>query len=416
MNGILLSLIMAIVMVSASLIYVVVKNSIENKEIPETQMPNTTTIPSINITILPTDIDMDTKETDSTDLASSEKTSSQTDEIDSTTSEESKNLETNTPEAEEAITDSLETKTNVKTSIEAESDKENQTSIVTDEITSEPLIVYYSACDSSYISFVDALKSIGEDSSYANRKKIAEINGISDYSGTSAQNLELLDKLKKGELIKSISQTDAKTQSQIEAQIENKETQEVKDEDSIIPFQTLYSQIEINDMIKKLEESSLENEKKKSTLIIMAPVLLNYGFELSFVAGVLGNIYSEGEIGKFENSNYVSNPTLIPNYLKYMNDNYSYLQKYSNKYIYDLSLSEIKALLEELEKNGWKGKFGLGCVQWTGDRTLNLVNYYLKETGNKDEITFEQACSSESKLIIWELSNSYKGVYDNWKQ
>jgi hypothetical protein len=56
--------------------------------------------------------------------------------------------------------------------------------------------IYYPACASTYFSLVDALKSIGEDSSFAKRKLIAQINGILNYSGTAQENTELLDKLK----------------------------------------------------------------------------------------------------------------------------------------------------------------------------------------------------------------------------
>lgn len=51
-------------------------------------------------------------------------------------------------------------------------------------------------------SLVDALKAIGENSSFGNRKKIAEANGISAYLGTPVQNTKLLVKLKAGTLIK----------------------------------------------------------------------------------------------------------------------------------------------------------------------------------------------------------------------
>lgn len=51
-------------------------------------------------------------------------------------------------------------------------------------------------------SIVDALNEIGVDSSYANRKQLAQKNGIANYTGTAAQNTELLNKLKKGILIK----------------------------------------------------------------------------------------------------------------------------------------------------------------------------------------------------------------------
>lgn len=51
-------------------------------------------------------------------------------------------------------------------------------------------------------SIVAALKLIGADSSFSNRRKIAKANGINLYLGTSAQNKKLLDLLKKGELVK----------------------------------------------------------------------------------------------------------------------------------------------------------------------------------------------------------------------
>ena len=51
-------------------------------------------------------------------------------------------------------------------------------------------------------SIVDALKQIGVDSSFSNRKKIASRNNISNYTGTATQNTKLLNLLKKGRLIK----------------------------------------------------------------------------------------------------------------------------------------------------------------------------------------------------------------------
>ena len=52
-------------------------------------------------------------------------------------------------------------------------------------------------------SLVDALKSIGVDSSYTYRKKLASANGVSLYVGTAAQNSKLLELLKRGKLIKA---------------------------------------------------------------------------------------------------------------------------------------------------------------------------------------------------------------------
>ena len=52
-------------------------------------------------------------------------------------------------------------------------------------------------------SIVDALASIGVDSSYTFRKKIASANGITGYTGTPAQNTKLLNLLKSGKLNKA---------------------------------------------------------------------------------------------------------------------------------------------------------------------------------------------------------------------
>lgn len=63
-----------------------------------------------------------------------------------------------------------------------------------------PVVNCYPACNSKYSSIVDALKSIGVDSTYKNRKKIATANGISNYTGKANENIALLNMLKKGSL------------------------------------------------------------------------------------------------------------------------------------------------------------------------------------------------------------------------
>ena len=50
-------------------------------------------------------------------------------------------------------------------------------------------------------SLVDALKRVGIDSSFNNRKKLASLNGISNYKGYAWQNTKLLNLLKQGNLI-----------------------------------------------------------------------------------------------------------------------------------------------------------------------------------------------------------------------
>ena len=358
---------------------------------------------------------------------------------------------------------------------------------------------------------MDALKSIGEDSSFSNRKLIAEINGISNYSGTAEENIELLNKLKNGKLIKSISstiitvptldtsnpatpsttipltdesitipisdtdnikETDAITDdneiedkliyfskcdskynsieealksiyafSSYEYRVQIGKVNNIPTDDSaklnmellkrlkngnlirpsliVPPFQEIYNKEQIDDMIKKLEESKNTNiQKRKKTLVVMAKLLFNFGYESAYVAGILGNINGEGDVGQLESSFY-RNITLKPKYLIFMDEEYDYAKKYSGKHIYDnLSLVEIKNLLYELAKGGWKGKFGIGCIQWTGVRSIPLINFYLEEIGFKDKITFEQATSAEAKLIINELNydKEYNNIYKNWKK
>lgn len=68
----------------------------------------------------------------------------------------------------------------------------------------QPTTNYYPKCSSNHTSIVNALKEVGVDSSFSNRKKIAQKNGYSGntYTGTPAQNVDLLNKLKQGKLIK----------------------------------------------------------------------------------------------------------------------------------------------------------------------------------------------------------------------
>lgn len=69
-------------------------------------------------------------------------------------------------------------------------------------VTINKTIEYYVACNYKGVSIVDALKSIGVDSSFSNRFKIAIKNGIILYLGTASQNHKLLELLKAGKLIK----------------------------------------------------------------------------------------------------------------------------------------------------------------------------------------------------------------------
>ncbi len=67
---------------------------------------------------------------------------------------------------------------------------------------SDKSVKYYPKYSGKSLSIVDALNSLGVNSSYSNRKKIALKNAITGYKGTAAQNEKMLALLKQGKLIK----------------------------------------------------------------------------------------------------------------------------------------------------------------------------------------------------------------------
>lgn len=64
----------------------------------------------------------------------------------------------------------------------------------------EPAAVQYYPAYKGSLPLAAAMDTLGIDSSFAIRKKIAQANGISGYAGTYAQNIKLLNLLKSGKL------------------------------------------------------------------------------------------------------------------------------------------------------------------------------------------------------------------------
>lgn len=156
------------------------------------------------------------------------------------------------------------------------------------------------------------------------------------------------------------------------------------------------------------------NSSKKTAMITAAERLLTEGYEVEFVAGVLGNIQSEGTPGKFESSNYSSNPGAKPSYLKYMDNNFNYRNEFSGKTISQVGIDKTVALQKKVVASGYSGKFGLGMIQWTGSRTTGLLEAYDKYcTSNYPTET--DCAKAEANYIVDELKGSYKNVYNNWK-
>ena len=115
---------------------------------------------------------------------------------------------------------------------------------------------------------------------------------------------------------------------------------------------------DLDDRLIELQNENVQllrqYEIARKTLSIIGNLLFDKGYEPAFVAGILGNIYHEGKIGYFESSAYTSNPSLEPEYLKYMDNEWSYRTKYSGKCIFNVSMREVGKMLEKLKSYEWK--------------------------------------------------------------
>jgi hypothetical protein len=67
---------------------------------------------------------------------------------------------------------------------------------------SETNVSYLPKYEGTSTSIINALNTLKIDSGFSSRKKIAQANGISNYTGTAAQNIEIVNLLKTGKCIK----------------------------------------------------------------------------------------------------------------------------------------------------------------------------------------------------------------------
>lgn len=207
------------------------------------------------------------------------------------------------------------------------------------------------------------------------------------------------------------------------------------------------------EMANNLRNSSSLGSKREA-IARVAQMMLDAGYEPSFVAGLCANVYSEGTYGFFESSKYVTNYQKRPKYFCYLDggDYYTlkdgqyvltavylsqeeinaytgtvearlrfgeekyYWNKWSGKKVYEVDLKELQAFIDVLTEGKWEGKFGLGVTQWTGARTRKLMAYYRKYAGqDSSTITEEQVIAAENAMILYDLQGDYKKVYTGWR-
>ena len=150
------------------------------------------------------------------------------------------------------------------------------------------------------------------------------------------------------------------------------------------------------------------NDEQLKMAKYITTVLLSRGYSNEIIAGLVGNIVNEGGFGKFESSLYSSGK---PKYLEHMDSVHGYGSLASGQYLYDLGIE----VLVELRKNGncsdEKHMFGLGAVQWTGDRGERLIEKYI-ETFGEDGIPSKEECTQvEIDFMIQELENAGSDGY-----
>ena len=126
-------------------------------------------------------------------------TDSITEKIDTGTEQILKNNAENTS----SILDTVQQNTNnLSTQISSVGKKVNTVNNTTVNNSKKSTKKYFKKTSYSGKSFVDALKKRGANSSMSFRKKIANANGIKNYTGSAKQNTKLLNLMKKGKLIK----------------------------------------------------------------------------------------------------------------------------------------------------------------------------------------------------------------------
>lgn len=205
----------------------------------------------------------------------------------------------------------------------------------------------------------------------------------------------------------------ASTQSAIDKALKKKTSS--KPAPSVKPGSNNSSTIQkMLDNIKNDKTLGLSSDKK-TAMIMAGERLLKDGYDVKFVAGVLGNIQNEGTPGRFESSHYITNPENEPDYLVYMDNHFNYRSKFSGKSICDVGISAAVKLQKQAASSG-KGKFGLGMIQWTGSRTAGLLKAYQKYIKH-DKPTMSECIMAEVNFMADELKSSeFSGVYTQWKK
>lgn len=157
---------------------------------------------------------------------------------------------------------------------------------------------------------------------------------------------------------------------------------------------------EIETMLSGVSELNMDN---KDTVIGIGRIMLQEGYDAEFVAGMLGNIESEGSAGHLESSNYSQKKP--PAYIVKLN-NHGY-SDYSGKDIGTIGVSQLMEYSKDVHRDYGIDGYGVGCIQWTSwNRHIGLLETYQQMNNNYP--TLNECIKTEATYMLYEISPDSK--------
>lgn len=166
-------------------------------------------------------------------------------------------------------------------------------------------------------------------------------------------------------------------------------------------------------ILTRLDQYCENNEARRKTFRSVATALFDARYRPSFVAGILANVQSEGTTGQYEEVSSAYN-------IRFVNENYIakdyYRTNLAGQTVMTCGLQhieEITTMIKQRTEPDFKvGNIyvgcGVGCIQWTADRTEKLLEQYRVQAGaNANEITLAQAEEAENAMLLAELSSKF---------
>ena len=228
-------------------------------------------------------------------------------------------------------------------------------------------IYYYDKCDPSYISFMDAKKSVGIiEWTFLHLNSIAKLNSVqkenvicikdkfpfNQYLCPEVDKF-LLNLLKKGKLISYI--------------------------DKYLPIEEINRNFENTD----------DFYQNKNILATMSSYFLkNSKMKTPFIAAILGILDYTQNFGKLQN--------------------YGQYSEFGGKIVTQISIKDLK----ELNTSYYK----IGCLEWEGEDAKKLLGLYLEASKKDNKLNMEQVALAEAKMIVDDLltNEKRKREYERW--